>query len=252
MRGPPDGSTTGGEFSGLARANLSPLFGHFLPYFALEALRCGGDARIVRDRGRITALWLTDPTEQVASIFAGADAPAAELFGNRGRFATFCERRFELNGECYAVYERSLVGSLLKHSFRHALRPVEVRDLPAVIDLTREVTGAVNRRWFEGLATVPEAGFLAEVGGRLAGVAWVSLVGAHARLHSLTVRAPYRRLGVGSDLVAARLLYALRSGMVDVLSEISERSAASSNLALRAGMRRVGEIYLYPPAAAPA
>jgi GNAT superfamily N-acetyltransferase len=252
MLGPPDGSNFGEEFSGLARANLSPLFAHLLPYFALEARRCGGDARIVRDRGTITGLWLTDPTEQIASIFANSDAPAAELFRNRGRFATFCERKFEPNGERYAVYERSLVGSPLRHSFRHALRPVEARDLPAVIDLTLEVTGAVNRRWFEGLASVPEAGFIAEVAGRLAGVAWVSLVGTHARLHSLAVRPPYRRLGVGSDLVAARLLYALRSGAVDVLSEISERSGASSNLAVRAGMRRVGEIYLYPPVAVPA
>ena len=75
----------------------------------------------------------------------------------------------------------------------------------------------------------------------------MSRVGAQARLHSLTVRAPHRRLGIGTDLLAARLLWARRMGCERILSEIARDNMPSQLIALRAGMRRVGEIYFHRP-----
>ena len=111
----------------------------------------------------------------------------------------------------------------------------------------REVYGVVNERWFDGPPNPSEAGFLAEVDGRLAGIGWVSKVHGHARIHSLTVRAPYRRVGIGTDLLFARLLWAHRTGASEVLSEISALNLGSQTIAARGGMRRVGQIYYYPP-----
>ncbi|MCI4319082.1 MAG: GNAT family N-acetyltransferase [Thermoplasmata archaeon] len=239
------------EFVDLERAELSPRFAEFLPYFALEAVRCGGEARVVREDGSVAGLWLTDPSERIASIFARSATVAERLFRERGSFATYCEHRFEPRAEPFVVYERSFSAPPPPHSFRHQLRPVGPDDLPGVIDLAREVDGSVNERWFRRLSDLPEFGILAEVGGRLAGVGWVSLVDGRARLHSLSVRPRFRRLGVASDLVAARVLWAFRSGAAHVISEISERSVGSTILAERAGMRPAGAIYLYPPASPP-
>jgi len=55
-------------------------------------------------------------------------------------------------------------------------------------------------------------------------------------------------MGIGSDLLFARLLYARDAGACEAISEISERNAASRAVAERAGMRVAGTVFLYPPA----
>jgi [ribosomal protein S18]-alanine N-acetyltransferase len=235
------------DLDGLERADLSPWFNPFLPYFVREAQRCGGDARVVREAGAVGGLMVSDPVERVASVFSRSRTIAETFVRGRGALGMYSDFSFEPRGEVFDIFVTPLAPDLPPYRFRHSIRPVSVNDLPAVLDLMREVYGVVNERWFEGIMDAPEAGFVAEAGGRLVGVGWVSVVGNHARLHSLTVRASHRRMGLGTDLLFARLLWARRAGAFDVLSEISERNDASRSIAARAGMRRVGEIYFYPP-----
>jgi [ribosomal protein S18]-alanine N-acetyltransferase len=244
---PPVVGTTSVDLDGLDRADLSPWFNPFLPYFAQEACRCGGDARVVREAGAIAGLLVSDPIERVASAFSRSRSVAETWVRGRGPYGIYSDFSFEPRGEVLDIFSAPMGADLSAHRFRHPIRSVSEGDLPAVLDLMREAYGVVNERWFEGLAAAPEAGFIAEAGGRVAGVGWVSVVGPHARLHSLTVRAPHRRMGLGTDLLFARLLWARRAGASDVLSEISARNVASRSIAVRAGMRHVGEIYFYPP-----
>jgi RimJ/RimL family protein N-acetyltransferase len=235
------------EFDGLDRADLSPWFNPFLLRFAAEARRCGGEARIVRDGGSITGLMVSDPVERVATIFTRSRSVAESFVRGRGSSGMYSDFPFEPPGEPFDILFLSLTGDPPSHRFRHPLRPFSREDLPAALELMREVYGVVNDRWFQGLPTASEAGFVAQVEGRLAGVAWVSLVQRHARLHSLTVRAPYRRLGIGTDLVFGRLLWAHQNGASDAVSEISVRNLASRAAAAQAGMQPVGRICYYPP-----
>jgi hypothetical protein len=46
----------------------------------------------------------------------------------------------------------------------------------------------------------------------------------------------------------ARLLWAKEAGASQVVSEISQRNAASEAVAVRGGMHRAGQIYFYRPA----
>jgi len=235
------------DLDALDRADLSPWFNPFLRYFASEAWRCGGNVRVVREAGAVVSLMVSDPVERVASVFSRSRSIAEAWVRERGSLGMYSDFPFEPRGEVFEILLASLNADLPPYRFRHPIRPVTAGDLPAVLDLMREVYGMVNERWFEGLSDVPEAGFIAEAGGRVVGVGWISLVGTHARLHSLTVRATHRRMRLGTDLLFARLLWARRAGASDVLSEISERNDASRSIAARAGMRRVGEIYFYPP-----
>jgi len=228
-------------------ADLSPWFNSFLPYFVQEARRCGGEVRVVRDAGVVGGLVVSDPVERVASVFSRSRSIAEWFVRGRGPSGMYSDFSFEPRGEVFDIFVTPPGAELPPHRFRHPIRPVVADDLPAVLELMREVYGGVNARWFEGLEATPEAGFIAEAGGRPVGAGWVSVVRNHARLHSLAVRASHRRMGLGTDLLFARLLWARRAGAIDVLSEISERNAASRSIAVRAGMRRVGEIYFYPP-----
>jgi len=230
----------------LARADLSPWFNPFLLHFARETLRCGGEAQGVREGRKLVALTLHDPAEDVTSVFTRAPARAEELVRARGSAAAYSDFQFEGPRDSYGVYTLTLDTMGPAHPFRHAVRPVREEDLPPVAELMREVEGNVDDRWFHGVLDTPETGFLIEVGSRLAGVGWVAVLGRHARLHSLAVRPIFRHLGLGADLLRARLWWAGRAGAREVLSEIADSNGSSRAIAGAAGMRRVGEIYLYP------
>jgi GNAT superfamily N-acetyltransferase len=235
------------DYRALASAHLSNWFDPFLGAFALEALRSGGDAWVYRSGPDPVALVLTDPFDKVASVLTQSRSFASSALRARGDLAMYAEHAFHPRGEAYDVFAWGAAGVPIDDRFAHRVRPVEAADLPAVLGLLREVYGSANERWFVGTDRGRESGFVVDVDGSPAGVGWLALTGAHARLHSLTVRAPYRRLGIGRDLVVARLLAARQAGARRVLSEISVRNVASLGIAVRVGMRRVGELFLYPP-----
>jgi GNAT superfamily N-acetyltransferase len=247
MAGPPLEGVPSHQFEGIDREDLSPWFNPFLRRFAEDTVRCGGEVRVIRDGGTLVGLMVSDPVERVASAFTRSHRVAETLVRGRGPFGMYCDFLLDPSAEAFDIFSSRLDLGRPPNRFRHPVREIRADDLPSVLDLLREVEGVVNGRWFEGLPNANEAGFLSEVDGRLAGVAWVSRVGTHARLHSLAVRAPHRRMGLGGDLLLARLLWARRCGATEALSEIAERNVASQAVALRAGMQRVGRIYFYRP-----
>jgi GNAT superfamily N-acetyltransferase len=238
---------TRADIDELATADLSPWFNPFLPYFVTETLRCGGGVQVVREAGSLLALSLDDPAENVASVFT-LSPPLAEAFvRRRGSRGMYSHVPVDLPSVPFGVWETELPEKAPSRLFRNPIRRASDADLVGVVELMREAYGAVDERWFEGIETSSEAGFVAEVGGRLAGTAWVAVVGSVARLHSLTVRLPYRRMGLGGDLHLARTLWARQMGACRVVSEIADANVASVAVARAAGMRRIGEMYLYPP-----
>jgi GNAT superfamily N-acetyltransferase len=231
----------------LDEADLSPWFNPFLSHIAQETRRCGGEVRVFRDGRTVVGLTVSDPAERVATVFTRSRPIAEVAIHGRGPYGMYSDFSFDSAAEPFAILSTSTEAPAPPHRFRHQIRPFSSEDIPGVIDLMREVYGAVNERWVGGLPTVREAGFVAEVNTRLAGVAWLSRVGTHARLHSLTVRAPYRRIGLGTDLLFARLLWARKAGVETVISEIAEENVGSQAVAALGGMRRVGEIYFHRP-----
>lgn len=231
--------------------DLSPWFNPFLPHFVRETERTGGRVRWVTERERLSAIVLDDPTERVSSIFSRSPGLARGLVAARGTWSAYSDFLFDGPHEAYRVYSISLTGSPSLHRFRHRVRPVGEPDIARVVDLVQEVHGRVDPRWFRSAPDSPETGFVVEVGPRLAGVGWVAVAGRSARLHSLAVRPAYRRLGIGSDLLFARLLWAASAGATEALSEIAEGNRPSCSVAEAGGMHSVGELYLYPPVSGP-
>lgn len=242
---PPD--VRPGEGHELDQADLSPWFNPFLSHIARETRRCGGEVEMFREEGNVVGLTVSDPTERVATVFTRSRSIAERVVQGRGSYGMYSDFSFGPPADPFGVFSTSLGDPVSSHRFRHLIRPFSKEDVPSVVDLMREVYGVMNERWFVGLPTASETGFIAEVDGRLAGFAWVSQVGAYARLHSLTVRAPYRRVGLGTDLLFARLLWARNAGARTLLSEISEENVASRAVAVRGGMRQVGQIYFHRP-----
>jgi RimJ/RimL family protein N-acetyltransferase len=239
------------EVAELALDDLSDWFNPYLPYFLRETLRSGGEVTVSSAGGAVDGLCLYNPTERVASIFTRSEEIARAMFERRSGISVFSEAALGPIAESYRVYSVELDRWASDHRFTHPVRPARASDLPAVRRLLLDVYGAADERWFATMPSTTERWFLVELDGKLAGTACASLVGRHGRLHSLSVAPTRRRLGIGSDLVFARLVWLRAAGARSVLSEISERNLPSRALAEGAGMRDVGRLFRYERPAVP-
>lgn len=232
---------------GREATRLSPWFDPFLPLFVRQAVRADGTVRVAGPADAPSGMVIDYPAENVASIFA-RDPTVAEGLRSlvAGRWV-FCETPFEPRGEPYRIHVTDEIPSESSHRFLHRVRVLMAAEIDSTTRLLREAFDRFDERWLRALPGGEETGFVVEVGGSPVGIAWASVAGAHARLHSLFVSPRYRRLGIGTDLLFARLFWARRAGARRVLSEIAEENRPSRAIAERGGMRPAGTIYLYAP-----
>ncbi|MGP8077806.1 MAG: N-acetyltransferase family protein [Thermoplasmata archaeon] len=254
MRGAPEGSPEtvvpleGAEpLAGLDPREMSSFFAPFLLHFIAENVRTGGTVMLARGPSRVDGILLRRDPERVGSIFARRRDAAVALYRSRGRLSVFSEFRLEDNAEPYPVYSAEMAGWEIPHRFAHPVRAARAADVPPVLELMREVYGRVDESWFRAPAVPEERCFLAEVAGRIAGAAWVTVVQRHGRLHSLSVAPRYRRLGIGADLWHARMMYARAAGALRVVTEIAETNVASRAIATAGGMQRIGQVFEHRP-----
>ncbi|HTS32957.1 MAG TPA: GNAT family N-acetyltransferase [Thermoplasmata archaeon] len=223
--------------------DLSDFFNPFLRSFMEATCRVGGEVVVARGPTGVEGCSLYHPAEQLVSLFTRRPAVAMSLLERRSRVEVFSELPLGPGAEVYYVYEADLGASGASHRFAHTVREVRPEDRAPLLSLLRELYGRVDEEWFRPIPAPPEKGFAIEVDGRIAGAGWVSLVGGHARFHTLSVRPRCRRLGVGTDLWHARAQYARARGAQKALMEVSENNRASQAIATAGGMRRVGQMY---------
>ncbi|MFY9716510.1 MAG: GNAT family N-acetyltransferase [Thermoplasmata archaeon] len=222
---------------------LSSFFSTFLPFFVRETLRTGGTVSLAAGSAGVEGIFLRREVEQIGTIFA-RDRPTAEaLYSARGGLAVYSEFLLEPEALPYPIYSIDLASVERAHRFAHPVRSLRSSDGPSVLQLMQEVYGIVDERWFRAPPSSAEHGFVAEVGDRIVGAAWLTVVGGEGRLHSLSVAPRYRHLGVGSDLWHARALFARQEGVRRVVTEIAETNAASRAISTAGGMQRIGQIF---------
>ena len=232
----------------LAPADLSDRYGPFLPNLAVQALRAGGRASVAVDReaASVVGVLLTDPADATASVFTRSPAIAARLRAEAPTLAVYADHPLDGPSDRFVVGEAD-PAAVPPHRFRHPVRLASSADLTSVARLLGEAYGPAAERWVGVASADGERCVVAELRGAVVGAGWVLLCGGRARLHTLYVRPEFRRLGVATDLVAARLLLAARAGVRRAFSEVAERNTGSALASERAGLRPVGEIRLYAP-----
>lgn len=224
--------------------DLSQFFNAFLPRFVRDSLAGGGEVWVTRSLRGPDGLLLYHDVERTASIFTRSRVRAEQLRLRASSAAVFCEFPLTPSIEVYSVWEARISEARPAHRYRHVVRLARPSDWTAVGRILREAYGRFDPRWFAVAALPGTRCLVAEIGGEIAGLAWLSVVGREARLYSLTVAPRFRRIGVGTDLWHARLGWARRTGATRAISEISEMNAPSVRISERGGMRRIGAIYL--------
>lgn len=237
------------ELPALDLRGLSELFDPFLPQFVRGALRGGGEVWASEDGTAVNGLLLHNGLEQVGSIFTRQRSVAERLSGFHPGSAMFSDFPLGERPEPFLVLEARADGPPVPRPFRHAVQMAGRDDMPEVVRMMTELYGRVDARGLQPVLPGEEACLVVRVGEEVAGAGWVSVVGPHARLHSLSVRPRYRRMGIGRDLWRARWEWARQAGARRLISEVASQNTASLAIAAQGGMRPVGTIYLCGPAA---
>jgi ribosomal protein S18 acetylase RimI-like enzyme len=229
----------------LTIGDLSDWFNPFLEHFVRETVRSGGEVFLAIEGPVVQGIYLHDEAEGSASVFTRLPAVANAFYRLREGVGVYSEIPLGAPHENYDIFSRELTPDQPVPEFRHTVRGARPDDRSAIVELMTEVYGRFNPRWLDPWPPRSEKGYVVDVGGRVAGTAWLSTVAVHGRLHSLTVGPRFRRLGIGTDLLRARLMSARRSGVLRVVSEIPEHNAASRAIAAGEEMRPVGVLFRY-------
>jgi GNAT superfamily N-acetyltransferase len=74
---------------------------------------------------------------------------------------------------------------------------------------------------------------------------WLSSANRIGRLHSLYVNPQFRGIGIGLDILYARLIWLKSMRASSAFSEISRENLPSSRIALKGGMSVSGQVFQY-------
>ena len=250
-------ATKPGDVSGLL-SDGSPFFGPFLPVFADRSVAEGDPVVLALADRTIRGLALLDRESGMGSLFASDDSVARVLLKRVKMRDFFADAtipsgllrskeidRFailQLRSPQPLDYDTSLV------------RPMQADDLGMVTAISQATYRASAGRFIASSFRGGDLGFVAVADGRIVGFGFATVVGTVARLHTLTVDAPYRARGIGTQIMNARLSALAALGVDRVILEISKRNVASMRVATRAGFAPVGETVYYSkqPESAPA
>ena len=237
------------EVAALRWAPLSEWFDPFLPLFAKDALRTGGTVEVAEQEGLVRGLSLVGSSEGVGSGFTRTRRVAERYLERMEPSGLYLEEPWRPGGEPVEVFAADLRDWTSEERLRNPVRIARPEDLPRIRLLMRGELGPGLDRWIATLPRPEETAFLSEAAGQVVGVSWLSRVGPFARGHSFLVHPRFRGLGIGTDLLTARMLWLRRTGARQVVSEIYDGNVASRTAAERAGMALVGRMYHFRPPA---
>jgi glycine/D-amino acid oxidase-like deaminating enzyme/RimJ/RimL family protein N-acetyltransferase len=236
-----------GEVDGLRWSALSEWFDPFLRLFAKDALRTGGSVEVAEEDGLVRGLFLSGSSEGVGSGFTRTRRVAERYLERMEPGGIYLEEPWRPGGEVVELFAADMRDWESKERVRNPVRIARPDDLPRIRSLMHGELGPGVDPWLATLPRPEETAFLCEIDARVVGVSWLSRVGTFARGHSFLVHPRYRGLGIGSDLLTARMLWLKGSGGRRVVSEIYDGNVASRTAAERAGMALVGRMYHLRP-----
>lgn len=234
------------EVDELVLPSLSDWFDPFLPIFMRDSRRGGGEVLLATNEdGVIIGIYLTNPAERTASMFTRVRLVAEHFFSLKSKAEVYAEREWMSGGDRINVMLAELKDWNPNVVLRNQVRIAVSADMSRVGALIEEVQGPFDRSWLESLPRSDELCFVTEVDGHIVGVSWLTIAGRHARGHSFAVHPRYRGIGIGTDMLIARMLWLKSRGATSVVSEIYGGNEASRLAAERAGMAQVGNMFAF-------
>lgn len=224
-------------------------FGPHVHFFVKQTLAIGGEAYLSRGSdGELSGVFIHDPVERVGSVFTSSREVFEYFFSLKSGSFLFAEVRAEHECETYDIYTVDLAESVV-HRFGHEITIAEASEADEIMRFMRPSHPRMNGRWVKVALSDGDKCFIVRLENEIAGLGWVSLVNGSGRLHSLFVAPLYRRMGIGEDILHARLLWLKSKGAKMAYSEILRDNIPSVKTALKAKMAVSGQVFIYHPRA---
>lgn len=219
---------------------------HYLQYWVKEVLETGGEAYVSRtSKGAVSGLFTYDDAEKTGTIFTRSREAFDYFYGLKPSSFLFAEMRTEHESEAYDIYTVDLENHPIAHRFRYGVSVAEKRDIDEIERFMVSTHPGINRKWVSVALRNGDRCLIVRLNNEIAGLGWLSMVDRIGRIHSLYVKPQFRRLGMGEDILYARLLWLKSKHTRSAFSEISRDNTAASRIAMKGQMRASGQIFLY-------
>jgi RimJ/RimL family protein N-acetyltransferase len=221
------------------------LFDPLLRHEVKEALEAGGEAFISRDSGgQVNALFIYDNYEETGTIFTKTREAFDSFYKLKPSSYIFSELEVtELPKEVWDIWQLDIDEAPLNHRFRHHVSMDN--NVPELEHFMAATSPETNRQWVAVALKNGDKCFVTKIGNRIVGIAWMTIEDGFARSHGLYVEPQFRKMGIMTDNLQARLIYLKSRHVHTLINEIAQDNVASSGHAAKAGEKIVGKIFLY-------
>ena len=221
-------------------------FEPYLQYFIKEILEIGGEAYVSRtSEGTVSGIFIYDDYEKLGTIYTRSREVFDYFYGLKPFNFLFAEMRTEVDNEIYDIYTINLENFAIIHRFSHEISIAEEGHMDEIEQFMVSTHPRINRRWVNVALKNGDKCFIVRLNNEVAGLGWLSIVNRIGRLHSLYVKPQFRRIGIGEDILHARLLWLKLKHARSAFSEISRYNLSSSRIAMKGHMRVSGQVFQY-------
>ncbi len=221
-------------------------FEPYLQYFIREVIDVGGEAYVSRaSDGEISGLFIYDDFEKSGSVYTRSREVFDYFCGLKTFNSLFAELKTEDESEIYDIYSIDLKNNDIAHSFSYEISMADDGQIGEIERFMVLAHPEMNRRWVRVALKNGDKCFTVRFNSEIAGLGWVSFVGEIGRIHSLFVKPQFRKLGIGEDILFARLLWLKSKHACLAFSEISRYNFPSSRIASKAQMKPCGQVFQY-------
>ncbi len=221
-------------------------FEPYLQYFIKEVLEIGGEAYVSRTSdGAVSGVFTYDDSEKVGTVYTRSREVFDYFYESKPFNFLFAEIGTELESETYDIYTVYLENLAVVHSFSHEISVAEEEHIDEIERFMVLTHPGINRRWVKVALKNGDRCLLVRLGNDIAGLGWLSLVNGIGRLHSLYVKPQFRNIGIGEDILFARLFWLKSKRARSAFSEISRYNFPCSTIATKGQMSVSGQVYQY-------
>ena len=221
-------------------------FQPYLEYWIKETLEIGGEAYVSENAdGKGSGLFLYDDYEKAGSVFTRSREVFDHFYRLKPFKSIYAELQAEHPKEIYDIHTIDLENNSLDHTFSYAISVANGEQVDEIRRFMLSTHPGTNPRWIDVALGNGDKCVTVRLGEEIAGIGWLSLVKGIGRLHSLFVKPRFGRIGVGLDILFARLLWLKSKHARMAFSEISVNSLQSSKIAIKGGMTVSGQVYRY-------
>jgi ribosomal protein S18 acetylase RimI-like enzyme len=221
-------------------------FEPYLSYNLQEILEIGGEVYTARTReGSLTGIFIYDNCEKGGTIYTRSKEIFDYFYALKPFNFLFSEMQTGLENEIYDIFTINLKDHTFAHRFSYEISVANTEHAEEVEHFMALTHPRLNKKWVRVALKNGDRCFIVKLDDEIAGLGWVSLVNGVGRLHSLFVQPQFRRMGIGEDILNARLLWLKSNRAHSAFCEISRYNVASAANVIKANMSVLSQVYQY-------